>query len=77
MPKLKTKIVLKREKETKILTELFGKLPRLKNINLKKVRKELESKFDWVFYKPRTQKRFTNDNTYGHQPFPLFFYPVQ
>ncbi|MBS3113639.1 hypothetical protein J4448_00925 [Candidatus Woesearchaeota archaeon] len=46
MPKLKTKIVLKREKETKILTELFGKLPRLKNINLKKVRKELESKFD-------------------------------
>ena len=38
-------IIINVEKKTNVLRELFGALPELKDIDLKEIRKELDSKY--------------------------------
>lgn len=43
--KPETEVVIDIKKKSNVLKELFGALPKLKDVDLKKVRKELESKY--------------------------------
>lgn len=43
--KPETEVVIDIKKKGNVLKELFGALPKLKDVDLKKVRKELESKY--------------------------------
>lgn len=43
--KPETEVVIDIKKKSSILKELFGALPKLKDVDLKKVRKELESRY--------------------------------
>lgn len=43
--KPETEVVIEIKKKSNVLRELFGALPKLKDIDLKEVRKELESKY--------------------------------
>lgn len=43
--KPETEVVVDIKKKSNVLKELFGALPQLKVVDLKKVRKELESKY--------------------------------
>ena len=45
--KPETEVVIDIKKKSNVLNELFGALPKLKDVDLKKVRKDLESKY-WV-----------------------------
>ena len=43
--KPETEVVIDIKKKGNILKELFGALPKLKDVNLKNIRKDLESKY--------------------------------
>ena len=43
--KPQTEVVIDIKRKSNVLKELFGAMPNLKNVDLKKVRKDLESKY--------------------------------